>query len=270
MKKIILLLTTLSLMACSTDDGADAVSNVDYFPLKTGNNWTYQNEVMSSNGTTDQSTETLSVSSVSMQGGQNIYQLESDLNQPTLSFTNIITNGDLRKNNGQLIFNGTLSLDLNTLAGQQLNLDPINIEVSNAILYDSGANSGANLFTKTEQFTQNITVQGTEVPLNINYTLETTQEEFLMAYSVNDVEYNDVISSSIRLNVEASFDVFVSIPIIDNQEVLKSTNYFAADTGLIFSDNLYSISTNAVEEFQIPEMNTTVESNQKLQSLELP
>lgn len=269
-KPLALLAIAIFTAGCSSDDDSTAVSSVDYFPLQEGNTWTYENTFSDSNQAQSTDIEKLTVSGQTQENNQTVYQLESTGNAIPLTLTSMLAVGNVRKSNGKLLYNGSLSLDLNSIADLPAEIDPISIDISDAVLYDTGASADETLYSVSDAVSQTVTIGGNEVPLSLNYSFKSVQGDFLMNSSVDGTSYDDIVTSNLYLEVEGTIDLFVSVPIIDNQELMHTKNYFAADTGLIKSRNELSLNINAIEELQTPAINYEAESTQNLQSFELP
>lgn len=269
-KSLALLAIAIFTAGCSSDDDSTAMSSVDYFPLQEGNTWTYENTFSDSNQAQSIDIEKLTVSGQTQENNQRVYQLESTGNAIPLTLTSMLAAGNVHKSNGKLLYNGSLSLDLNSIADLPAEIDPISIDISDAVLYDTGASADETLYSVSDAVSQTVTIGGNEVPLSLNYSFKSVQGDFLMNSSVDGTSYDDIVTSNLYLEVEGTIDLFVSVPIIDNQELMHTKNYFAADTGLIKSRNELSLNINAIEELQTPAINYEAESTQNLQSFELP
>ena len=91
------------------------------------------------------------------------------------------------------------------------------------------------------------------IPLTINYTLSSTQLENLDSYENNGVTYTNVTSARIDLNVavNASITIVVptTLPIIDSQNVLSITAYYADGIGLVYAeaDSGFTLNQNTLQ-----------------------
>ena len=75
------------------------------------------------------------------------------------------------------------------------------------------------------------------VPFTIEYNLRTVQNEFLNSYTVNEEEFQDVLSAGIIVNLEISVSLSgFQIPILQSQDAIQMTNYYADNVGLIKSE----------------------------------
>ena len=233
-----LLILVTTLVSCSSDDSSNDTEEVvsNHFPLTVGNSWTYNNETTYQDGASTNSQETLTVESTSEEQGVTYYKLESDasINEKGF-FTGILTAGSLIMADNQLIYNGELSVDL---SGFGLDLDNLSIPLNNIIVFDAEANSGENLTQINDVITRNVNLpQVGTVPFTIEYNLRTVQNEFLNSYTVNEEEFQDVLSAGIIVNLEISVSLSgFQIPILQSQDAIQMTNYYADNVGLIKSE----------------------------------
>ncbi|WP_121665312.1 hypothetical protein [Mesonia aquimarina] len=249
-------------VACSSDD--DGTSNPDpqpstsnYFPLKTGNSWTYNNFRDLQDNSTIENEETLSVENSSEENDTKIFDLSTT--QPDaggyIGFaTEVFSKANISKNQENLIADGNISFEVQGLPSFE-------IPIENAVVYSKYENSGTELYTSTGSFTE--TLQG--INTDINYTITTQQEDSFDEFEAGDTTYNDVISSSVSLVAEVIIQNPFGGPftILESQEVLKSTNYYAKDVGLIYSNTnfSYQLDLSGIPlPIEIPESNTIIET----------
>ena len=239
MKSKFLFLGMLAVLfvGCSSEENDNPDENPsisNHFPLNTENSWTYNNETAYQDGTVENSQETISVASSTETQGVTYYTLESDALPMDQGFvTGLLTNGELTAAESQLIFDGEWTEDLNIFG--LTNAGNLTIPLSNIILYDINANIGDVLSEKSDEFTQDINIQGADIPFTFVYTITSTQEEFLESYTVGDQSFEDVISAEVVVNIEIYANYFVNIPILNSQDAIVIKNYYANNVGLIFS-----------------------------------
>lgn len=254
---LLFLLTIFS--ACSSDDdstGEEQISDANYFPLSVDNEWNYDNASQQEGEPAMESTDMLYVAAQS----NNEYELE------TVDFadgfmTSLLANGTLSKENYQLIYDGSYLYQFEGIS-------PIEIPLNDVVFYDVAASAGTELFISSDVITQ--TVQN--IPLQIEYSVITTDEGDMDNWEVNGVEYEDVISSKfvLRLKISATQTIFgntITVPILDTQDVLVGTNYYAAGVGMIQSDMVLSYELEDFSQFPVElpfESSATVNSTQDL------
>jgi hypothetical protein len=88
------------------------------------------------------------------------------------------------------------------------------------------------MFSNAGELQQNIN----GFPVDFEYEISSTHKGFLISEVVNDVTYEDVFVSEINISLSASvFLVISDFSILQKQDVIKITNYYAKDIGLIYS-----------------------------------
>jgi len=145
------------------------------------------------------------------------------------TINSLLTSGSLTRTETTLSLDGDLALP------QEL-ADFIDFELmlNTIVLYDVQAGIGTELSTTTNTVTQMV---GT-FPVTITYTLTTTAQEFLESYTLLGQNYTNVATADLILTLEAATNIDVGgvsipLPILNEQDVLVSTNFFAKDVGLI-------------------------------------
>lgn len=222
----LLFLFCIIAVSCSSDDGnADnPQSEKSYFPLVLNNSWDYQNTVSAQNQDDMISQETLTLSNTNQVGGRTVY--EFDTNNPVNSAptTLALSNGFLYKEGSSLFYTGSFGLGIPELPD-------FNFEVEDGQIYDKNAAEGTELFSFPNSLQE--VVNG--LAINIDYTVSSLMGSTMQSLIVNNETYNDIISSKLIITMEITLDG-IPIAILDNQEVIEVTNYFAKDVGLIKSE----------------------------------
>ncbi|GEQ86382.1 hypothetical protein ULMS_18900 [Patiriisocius marinistellae] len=231
MKKIYLFLFAAALISCNSDDdtNTDSSNTSDYFPLTAGATWSYGNE--NELGTTE---DTMFEMGTQQSNGKEYTNLDAIQPSNGLMIT-VLADNLVRKSNGQFIINGALETPVDGFPEITIPLDDI-------VLFDANASANTQLSTLSNTLNENIILDTGEVlPLTINYTSTTIQDAILSSYAVGPITYEDVISSRIVLNleIEVSIDLggtVINIPLLASQDALVVKNYYAANTGLVFSE----------------------------------
>jgi hypothetical protein len=239
--KLSLILGIIFLISCSSDD--DAMNDVNegddntndpnieevaenFFPLVVGNSWDYENTLSSPSQQDIVSNETLSVSTTSEVSGDTVYELNSDNPVGSGPVTLALSQGKLNKSNSSLLYTGEFGLGLN-------NFPEINFTLENTVIFDTSVSSGTELFSQDETIEQEF--QG--IPLTIDYTLTTIKGD---NFDTNGVTYDNVISSQLIVNLEITANITdplpVSVTIVQSQDAVVVTNFFADGVGLIESE----------------------------------
>ncbi len=256
MRKLLFLcgITLLSFTVGCSDDDSDVLNSnlANYYPLENNNSWTYTNRLNIEQQENQEGTETLTA----VDAGNNAYTFEREGDILTGFASSILTNGEVTKQNNSLLYNGALTIDLSEFGSFPINLEPIVFSIENAKLYDKAASAGTNLFSNSNQITQELSFEGQSFDLVIDYDIFIDQGQKLDNYSVATESFADVITSKIglRMSISAIVGGFISLPLLDETEVISSTNYFAKDIGLIYNETQYDIATEAISEINIPSL----------------
>ncbi len=262
MKFKICLLSLLSLVlitSCSTDDEgsgpADPINtSYGYLPLSIGNQWTYNNVIdLPDQQYHNESTETISVEDSTTTNPTTGYTFTSDASvQNQGPVTALITNGELMKINGKVIYNGDLSLYVPLLQTD------ISIPADNLIILDQNADAGETLSVLENSITQEIPFSGISIPITFDYVINTTEGEVYESFSNGIESYNDVISSKISVTLSATADLPLgfTLPILLEQQAIKSDNYFAKDVGMILSETELHFVFEDLSELNVPQIPT--------------
>ena len=252
MKSILklVLASVFILSSCSSDDdGAttplpnpDAstpqeTATGDFFPLTSGNEWNYDVENRDNNDAANNTNSTDALKVESQNG--NAYTLSVNNNTVANGTLNtFLVSGELTATDTQLSNSGSFVFPLG-------GANDIVIDFVDAKFYDTTANIEQEIYSKTGTITQ--TIQN--IPLNINYSLKSTQLDNLASYSSNGVTYTNVTSARLDLRMEVSTTITIVVPttlaIIDDQNVLSITAYYADGIGLVYAESDSGFSMNA-------------------------
>ncbi|WP_452222020.1 hypothetical protein [Lacinutrix salivirga] len=239
----------LTCFACGSDDDGttpqppqESATGI-YFPSALNDLWIYNVESTDENNTDNNFSETdvITVSSET----DNSFELQANngTSPANGSMNAILVNGVLTSTDTTLLYNGALELpeELVDFIDQDITLNTI-------LLYDLNAGVNSDLSSLSDTFSETLDLNGTSVPLIINYTFKTTKLGNLNALTVDGTVYDDVIKSKLTLEMDISITVSVlgisqTISLLDTQNVLATDYYFARDIGLIKAD--------AVQGFQL-------------------
>ena len=224
MKKILIFSAfILASVSCSEEDDSFLVSDTDYFPLELENYWTYNNQ-LNSNTESSQGVETLSIDNQV----RNRFSFSQVIDSQAGLFTNVLASGEVCKQSGnqEIIYDGNLNLALDN------NLQNFEFPLEDVILYDANFTQGDVMFSNAGELQQNIN----GFPVDFEYEISSIHKGFLISEVVNNVTYEDVFVSEINISLSASvFLVISDFSILQKQDVIKITNYYAKDIGLIYS-----------------------------------
>ena len=234
------------LVACSDDDSnSETTIAGNFFPLIVNNSWDYENTLSTSTPGQDDvvTTETLSITNTSENNGNTEYELETDNPAGSSPVTLALSQGVLSKNDASLIYTGQFGLGLT-------DFPEVTFDVEDVQIYNTSASLDTELFSQNGSIQQDF--QG--IPISIDYTLSSIMGDSFESFESNDVTYDNVISSQLIINLEITANITdplpLSIPILQSQDAVIVTNYFADGVGLIQSET----DTNLVfEEIPIPD-----------------
>jgi len=227
------------LTACSSDDDSvdgDADDNdpdtediQNFFPLVVGNFWDYENTLSTIGQDDVVTTETLSITGNNNDSGTSVYELETDNPAGSGPVTLALSQGVLNKINTSLLYTGQFGLGAT-------DFPEFNFDVENVPIYDTSENANAVLFTQNGTIEQDF--QG--IPLSIDYTLSSVMGASFSTFDSNGVTYENVISSQLIINLEVTANITnpfpLNIPVLQSQDAVIATNYFADGVGLIQSE----------------------------------
>lgn len=231
--------------SCSSDD--DSASNdgldLNFLPLSESNTWNY--EVVAEESSFDNLYvgETFSFN-------DKTYNRMKTTAEPSGFYSLLLRENGLRKSGGSSLLSGTLSLDLG--------LDsPFEFVIEDFTILKDDAENNDVLSTKTGTISQ--TIQ--DIPVTIDYTIKTIALENLPSFTTSQsVSYDDVkkVKLTISLKVVATqviegIPIPLTITLLNTQDVLTATHYYAKNIGMVYAENLISY-TLAVDpsEFDLP------------------
>jgi len=223
------------------NNGDTAISS-DYFPTSLNSYWIY--DVANTNNNLNE----LSITNDSLYiNSQNANAFTLGINDglpPNGILSGFLSSGNLTRTNETLILDGILELP-----AEISNVIDFEIALNNHVLYDISAPINSELSTNGDTITQEFN----GFPITINYELLSKSLGTLESITANGLVYNDIIGSELVLNVSASTTIdFAGIPInisiLEPQDVLVSTYYFANAIGMVKSTSEinYQISDAAV------------------------
>ena len=202
------------------------LESLDYFPLTVGSFWNYDNQVTEQQESTRDS---LYVSGRETIDNINYYQLNAL--EPVAGFMiNLLSQSSLNTNEYALLLNGEFGTP--PVEG----FPEISIPLVDLIIYDLDENNGSLL----SEFSGEIQEVIEEIPVKIGYTITTVQGE-IFEDGFGDYTNSNVLSSKININLSivAEYEILgtiLDLPILQSQDVIRTTNYFADGIGMIYSD----------------------------------
>ena len=233
---LFLILITGTLLSCSSDDDETGTSGSTavYFPLTLTNDWTYDVTTDDNTNPTTSTTDVITVDETTVINTKEYYGMSSSVGSSG-TMTQLFDQNYFRSEAGVFYTDGNFTLPLSNFGGTD-----IVITLNEAKLIDDSKANGTVLEQQSGTTTQNIG----GYDLNVEYTFKTVQRETLNNHTVETVVYNDIVKSDIILSVKVSTTVDIGVPInitlLDTQDVLTITNFYANGIGLIDSTSLFT------------------------------
>jgi hypothetical protein len=256
MKKILVILFSLSLISCAVEglestieDNSNNPNNpnnsttfTDALPMNTGNYWTY--DVVGLANTRD----SLYIFGDETVGAHTYKKFKNRNNIATGFYCSSLNNNNVRKEAGKLLLTGNLSV----LQGITLPTG-VDFSVTDFIIFKENATNGEILSEKTGTFQQTIS----SLPITIEYRLRSIGGESFASYtSPNSDVYPNVKSTKIIMSLKitstqtiAGFPITVNI--LPQQDVVVSTQYLSKNIGVVYTKTNTNFSLNAAIAAQI-------------------
>ncbi len=217
----------LGLTSCSISDDSSNGNPTDFLPLTATSSWVYDVNLNASNVGRD----SLYVSGENTLSG-NVYSELKTKEVPTGFYTSSLNNNNVRIEGEKLLVTGSTGLALADFL-------PINIAINDFVFFDENASNGAELDAISGTIEQDL--QG--IPLKIDYTLKSTFKESLSSFTVPGKEtYINVKVMKLIANLKVStlytipgISNPITISILNPQDVIVSTQYYANGEGMIYS-----------------------------------
>ncbi len=246
------LIATLFFTSCSSDDD-DNNSNEplvgNYFPSTQTNIWNYDVDNTSSTDPDLNFTDAPDFVSVATSNGSTFTVNVNNGGNANGIMNEILSNGTLTLGTSTLAYNGELDFleDLQGITNET-------ISFQNILLYDLNAANNTVMSEVSDVIAENIDLNGTIVPVTINYAIESKKLSLSNSMTVGGETFSNVIKTSLTLNLDifASIDILggnnpLDYAIISDQNVYVIENYFAENVGLIKSEAV--VSYNLAQQF---------------------
>ncbi|PZR21873.1 MAG: hypothetical protein DI539_06915 [Flavobacterium psychrophilum] len=244
MKRIYLLgaLATFT-VSCSNDDnnGNNNNPSENYLPLAEGNYWVYDVQGTSMNGR-----DSIYFYGDTVINNTTYKKVKSKDPIATGFFSNALNNNGIRYADGKTYLSGTAGLSLT----EQL---PFNLNVTDFIIFDVNAANNEQL-SLTEG---NITQEVDGYTLIFDYKLSSKAKAPIANFTSGNEQYTHVMPVEITLNlkiqVATTFQGFpITVTLMEPQNVLVSTQYYAEGIGAVKSSNDISYNLAELPGFELP------------------
>jgi hypothetical protein len=174
----------------------------------------------------------------------------------------ILTSGTLYKTDNTLALDGNIDLTEN-LADLGF---ADSFTLTGLTLYDLEASNESIMFTETGTSSNSIPIQDTEVPIDVNFEIQTKKLNFYDSKTINQINYNNVFEGELTLSLEINATISLlgfpqTVTFLDFQDILSIRYYFAESIGMVnaqasqgfaLSDELTTLLTLANIPLEIP------------------
>ena len=262
--KFFFLIVTVFAFSCSNEsvDSSLAENNAsDFFPNNANSYWKY---------VVDSNSEDLP--DMNFAALDSVYVAESSDNSISLAANNdasangrmnmILTSGTLYKSDNTLALDGNIDLTEN-LADLGF---ADSFTLTGLTLYDLEASNESIMFTETGTSSNSIPIQDTEVPVDVNFEIQTKKLNFYDSKTINQINYNNVFEGELTLSLGISATISLlgfpqTVAFLDTQDILSIRYYFAESIGMVnaeasqgfaLSDELTTLLTLANIPLEIP------------------
>lgn len=251
-KPIYLFAALLVLFGCdeayesdNSESGNTSPPVSDFSPSGSGAYWIY-----------DVTSSSSQVSDLNFTSMDSIYVASNNGNSFTLDANDdgiasgnmniLLANGTLNKTSTTLVFDGAIDLPEN-LADLGFTQD---LSIENMTLLDLNASNGEALFLSEGDFSETIDIQGVGVPVEVRSKITTTKINLHDTKTLNGTDYDNVFEGEFALNISitGTFTVGVieqTIPILEAQDVMKTTYFYVENIGLVRAETDQGISLSS-------------------------
>ena len=234
--KIFFLIVTVFAFSCSNESVDSSVSEnnaSDFFPNNTNTYWKY---------VVDSNSEDLP--DMNFTALDSVYVAESSDNSVSLAANNdasangrmnmILTSGTLYKTDNTLALDGNIDLTEN-LADLGF---ADSFTLTGLTLYDLEASNESIMFTETGTSSNSIPIEDNEVPVDVNFEIQTKKLNFYDSKTINQINYNNVFEGELTLSLEINATISLlgftqTVAFLDPQDILSIRYYFAESIGMV-------------------------------------
>ena len=262
--KIFFLIVTVFAFSCSNESVDSSVSEnnaSDFFPNNTNTYWKYVVDINSED-----------LPDMNFTALDSLYVAESSDNSVSLAANNdasangrmnmILTSGTLYKTDNTLALDGNIDLTEN-LADLGF---ADSFTLTGLTLYDLEASNESIMFTETGTSSNSIPIEDNEVPVDVNFEIQTKKLNFYDSKTINQINYNNVFEGELTLSLEINATISLlgftqTVAFLDPQDILSIRYYFAESIGMVnaqasqgfaLSDELTTLLTLANIPLEIP------------------
>lgn len=230
----------IGLTSCSSSDDNNNNPATSFLPLTSTSAWVYDVNMDAS----EIGRDSLYVNGESTINGKT-YQKLNTKSIPTGFYTNTLNNNNVRIEGDRLLLSGTTGLALAEFL-------PINIAVSDFVIFKENSSVNTQLDAVSGTIEQDL--QG--FPLVIDYKLKSVFQESLASFTVPGKEsYTNVKAVKLVANLKVStvyllpvLNTPINVSILNAQDVIVSTQYYAEGIGMIYSKTEINYQLNELPE----------------------
>lgn len=242
--KLLIAVACISVLtSCTSDNNTDSGEPTNYFPLETGNYWTY--DVTGANLSERDSLYVANDTVINTK----TYKKIKTLDLPFGFFSNSLNNNGLRKEGSSILLTGSAGLNLGDTF-------PIDLSLNDFVIFKEDASNNDQLSSISGVIDQDF--QG--YPLKLTYTMKSTAMETLPTFtSPNGAIYTDVKKVKTILNLKITTTQTISgipftVPILNPQDVVISFQYYSKNIGMIYANTTtsYQLDTSLAQFITLP------------------
>ena len=239
MRHLYLFLVLFIFFSCSSEDNESETTDPvltasDFSPNSEGSYWVYNVDSTSSDLPEMDFSSIDSLYIVSTSNAAYTLEANNGIGADG-SMNSILTSGSLSTTDTTLTYSGALDLPIDIVVDQAL-------EISDLILIDLEADNGSVLSAIEGAFTETIDIQGSMIPINVNFELFSAKEDLYDSKIVNGVSYTNVYEGTLNFNLSVTGTITIfgfgqNINIIESQNILSIKYYYGANLGLLRAES---------------------------------
>ncbi|WP_338410110.1 hypothetical protein [uncultured Flavobacterium sp.] len=245
-KYLLVPILSLLLTSCNSDEDLNTNDIVQTaLPLIDSNYWTYN----VNSQTTNSIPETWTRDSLYVANDTLINNV-THKKMKTLPINNGFYSGFL-KNNGLRIDGSSLKLSGSIGISAVLPVD-FSFSVTDFVILKENATNGEQLSSTSGSFMQKLG----GYPLTFEYTFYSEGNGTMASYTSNGITYNDITKSKVILNLKITTSFSgITVPIMNAQDVLVSSQYYSKNIGLVYNHTVinYTLNSNPLLPIDFPE-----------------
>ena len=226
----------------NSESGNTTTPVSDFSPSGSGAYWIYD-VTSSSSQVSDMNFTTMDSIYVTSNNGTAFTLEANDDGIARGNMNMLLTNGTLNKTSTTLMFDGAIDVPEN-LADLGFTQE---LSIEDMTLLDLNASNGGVLFLNEGDFSETIDIQGVSVPVEVQSKISTTKINLHDTKTLNGTDYDNVFEGAFTLNISITGSFTVggiaqTIPILEAQDVMKTTYFYVENIGLVRAETTQGIS----------------------------